>query len=142
MYQNILVPVDLSDEHSWRKALPTAVRLAQAFDATLHLITVLPGFQMPLVGQHFPTDFEPKIQDQAAEQLKAFQENHVPDDVACERMIATGKIYLEILHAASAVKAGLIVMGSHRPELADFLIGPNAQKVVQHADCSVMVVRE
>ena len=29
MYRNILVPVDLSDKHSWRKALPTAVSLVR-----------------------------------------------------------------------------------------------------------------
>jgi nucleotide-binding universal stress UspA family protein len=33
-------------------------------------------------------------------------------------------------------------MGSHRPELSDYLLGPNAGKVVRHAKCSVMVVRE
>ena len=36
----------------------------------------------------------------------------------------------------------LIVMGSHHPELKDYLLGPNAAKVMRHADCSVMVVRE
>jgi nucleotide-binding universal stress UspA family protein len=33
-------------------------------------------------------------------------------------------------------------MGSGRPELADYLLGPNADKVVRHAKCSVMAVRE
>ncbi len=33
-------------------------------------------------------------------------------------------------------------MGSHRPELSDYLLGPNAGKVVRHAKCLVMVVRE
>ena len=42
---------------------------------------------------------------------------------------------------AKEIGADLIVMGSHRPELADYLLGANAAKVVRHADCSVMVVR-
>lgn len=142
MYQNILVPVDLSDKHSWRKALPVAIRLAETFEARLNLVTVVPGFPLPIVGQHFPDDFEPKIKEQAAKQLKEFAAEQVPGAVRCKRIIAEGKIYQEILRAAEAVKADLIVMGSHRPELKDFLLGPNAQKVVHHADCSVMVVRE
>ena len=40
-----------------------------------------------------------------------------------------------------AYKPDLIVMASHRPELKDYLIGPNAARVVRHADCSVQVVR-
>ncbi|HYZ26966.1 MAG TPA: universal stress protein [Geminicoccaceae bacterium] len=44
--------------------------------------------------------------------------------------------------AARTVPAGLIVMGSHHPELKDYLLGPNAAKVMRHADCSVTVVRE
>ena len=33
-------------------------------------------------------------------------------------------------------------MASHRPELRDYLIGPNAARVMRHADASVLVVRE
>jgi universal stress protein F len=62
--------------------------------------------------------------------------------VPTRRIIAEGKIYQEILKAAQTIKADLIVMGSHHPELKDYLLGPNAAKVVRHADCSVMVVRE
>ena len=142
MYQNILVPVDLSDKHSWRKALPTAIRLAETFEARLHLITVVPGFPLPIVGQYFPDDFEPKLKQQAAQQLRDFASEQVAHAVPCKRIIAEGKVYQEILRAAEKVKADLIVMGSHRPELKDFLLGPNAQKVVHHAQCSVMVIRE
>ncbi|MCP3869045.1 MAG: universal stress protein, partial [Gammaproteobacteria bacterium] len=28
-----------------------------------------------------------------------------------------------------------------RPELKDFLLGPNAAKVVRHAECPVLVIR-
>lgn len=142
MFRNILVPVDLSDKHSWRKALPAAIRLVETFEARLNLVTVVPGFPLPIVGQHFPDDFEPKLKEQAAQQLKEFAAEQVPAEVRCKRIIAEGKIYQEILRAAETIKADLIVMGSHRPELKDFLLGPNAQKVVHHADCSVMVVRE
>jgi nucleotide-binding universal stress UspA family protein len=142
MYRNILVPVDLSDKHSWRKALPTAISLCETFEAKLHLMTVVPDFGLPMVGQFFPEGYEAKLRQQAARQLKEFAAQQVPGAIECRRIVAEGKVYQEILKAADAIKADLIVMGSHRPELADYLLGPNAGKVVRHARCSVMVVRE
>ncbi|TPQ46867.1 universal stress protein UspA, partial [Prosthecomicrobium hirschii] len=35
-----------------------------------------------------------------------------------------------------------IVVSSHRPSMATYLIGSNAAKIVRHAPCSVMVVRD
>jgi nucleotide-binding universal stress UspA family protein len=142
MFQHILVPVDLSDEHSWRKTLPTATRLCQAFQARLHLITVVPEFGLPMVGQYFPEGYEAKLRERAAEQLKTLAAAQVPAEVPTQGIVAAGRIYREILNAAKTIPADLIVMGSHHPELRDYLLGANADKVVRHADCSVMVVRE
>ena len=142
MFQNVLVPVDLSDEHSWRKALPTAVALCETFQARLHLITVVPEFGLPIVGQYFPDGYEAKLRQQAAKRLKTLAAEQVPDTVPTQRIVAEGRIYQEILNAAKTIRADLIVMGSHHPELKDYLLGANADKVMRHADCSVMVVRE
>jgi nucleotide-binding universal stress UspA family protein len=142
MYRNILVPVDLSDKHSWRKALPTAISLCETFEAKLHLMTVVPDFGLPMVGQFFPEGYEAKLRQQAAKQLRDFAAQQVPGEIECRRIVGEGKVYQEILKAADAIEADLIVMGSHRPELRDYLLGPNAAKVMRHARCSVMVVRE
>jgi nucleotide-binding universal stress UspA family protein len=142
MYRNILVPVDLSDKHSWRKALPTAISLSETFEAKLHLMTVVPDFGLPMVGQFFPEGYEAKLRQQAARQLRDFAAQQVPGEIECRRIVAEGKVYQEILKAADAIEADLIVMGSHRPELADYLLGSNADRVMRHARCSVMVVRE
>jgi nucleotide-binding universal stress UspA family protein len=56
--------------------------------------------------------------------------------------VGHGSIYAEILRASRDAGADLIVMASHRPEMKDYLIGANAARVVRHADCSVLVVRE
>ena len=39
-------------------------------------------------------------------------------------------------------EADLIVVGSHRPAMRDYLLGTNAARVVRHAHCSVLVARE
>ena len=57
------------------------------------------------------------------------------------RDVGHGTVYEEILHAAKRIDADLIVMAAHRPGQADYLLGPNAARVVRHAECSVLVVR-
>ncbi len=44
------------------------------------------------------------------------------------------------LHAKD-LKIDHVVMGAHRPSLADYLLGPNSARVARHAGCSVTVVR-
>jgi len=48
----------------------------------------------------------------------------------------------EILRVAEEAGADLIVVGSHRPAMKDYLLGTNASRVVRHARCSVLVARE
>lgn len=142
MYKNILLPIDLNDKHSWRKALPVAIRLCETFQAQLHLVTVLPEIAQPIVAQYFPEGFEEKVRNHTREALKSFADTQVPDAIECHSVVAEGRIYKMILEVARKVGADLIVMGSHTPEISDFLLGPNAAKVVRHATISVMVVRE
>lgn len=142
MYRTILLPVDLGEEASWAKALPTAVASAKSFGARLYLVTVVPDFGMSIVGQYFPEGFEQKALSEAAARLESFAAGHVPADVPCETIVAHGSVYGEILRIAGKIKADLIIMGSHRPALQDYLLGPNAARVVRHASQSVMVVRD
>lgn len=142
MYKDILLAIDLGHDESWKKALPTAVEYAKAFDATLHLCAVVPDYGMSIVGQYFPEDFEKKALADAEARLHAFVDEHVPDDLRTQVVVGHGRIYEELLRAAAQTRCDLIIMASHRPDLTDFLIGPNAIKVVSHADCSVLVVRE
>ena len=141
MYKDILLPIDLNHPETWKKSLPIALEHNKAFGARLHIMTVLPDFGMSIVGQYFPKDFEKKALAETNKKLHAFVSDNVPASVDVQHIVAHGTIYKEILHAAEQIKADLIIMASHRPELSDYLIGPNAARVVRHADVSVMVVR-
>ncbi|MSP21072.1 MAG: universal stress protein, partial [Alphaproteobacteria bacterium] len=55
--------------------------------------------------------------------------------------LRSGSITHEIIGAAKARGADLIVMTSRRPEMRDYPIGANAAQVVRHAPCSVLVLR-
>lgn len=141
MYKNILLPIDLNDESSWAKALPTAVAHCRSSGAALHLMTVVPDFGMAIVGSFFPKGYEKKAIEEVTKQLHAFKEKHVPDTLKVQHIVGHGTVYEEILRVAKTTNADLIVMGSHRPELKDYLLGPNAARVVRHSATSVLVVR-
>lgn len=142
MYNTILVPVDLDDKHSWRKAIPTAVTLCESFDAGLMVMTVIPSIDLPAIGQFLPQGFETQVQQHVTSRLKAFVSAQVPPGIEVQHVVSTGKIYQEIVHIAAKISADLIVMGSHHPDLKEYLLGPNAARVVRHARGSVMVVRD
>ena len=141
MYKDILLPVDLGNESSWKKALPTAIEYCSAFGAKLHVMTVVPDFASPMVAQFFPSDHERKMMDAADELLHNFVSDRVPDTIKVQHIVAEGTIYKTIIEMAEKIDADLIIMGSHRPELEDYLLGPNAARVVRHSDKSVLVVR-
>lgn len=141
MYKNILLTVDLGHESSWSNALPVAVEYAKVYGAALHVMTVVPDFGMSIVGSFFPKDFEKKAIGEVKQKLDAFCDERIPSDIKVRHIVGHGVVYEEILRVASEIKPDLIVMESHRPELKDYLIGPNAARVVRHANCSVQVVR-
>lgn len=142
MFKKILLSIDLNHESSWKKALPLAALMARDMGASLHVVMVVPDFGMSIVGNYFPEDFEETALKEAAEKLKAFVASHVEDDVPVQVHIGHGTIYEEIIHIADKIGCDLIVVGSHRPELQDYLLGPNAARVVRHAKQSVLVVRD
>ncbi len=141
MFLNILLPVDLNQESSWQKALPIAVEYCNAFGAALHVMNVVPDFGSALVGSYFPEGFEKKSLEGARAQLHDFVGKHVPDGVTVQHVVGYGTVYEEILRVAREIEADLILLAAHRPELKDFLLGPNASRVVRHFDGSVLVVR-
>lgn len=142
MFKKILVPLDLDQESSWARALPVAEQLAKDYGAELHVITVVPAMGMAVVGSYFPPDFEQKALASGKIALDAVVSKNAANPAAINTHVAHGTIYEEVLNAAGKLGCDLIVMTSHRPELKDYLIGPNAARVVRHATQSVFVVRD
>ena len=142
MYQDILLPLDLNNVETQQKALRAAVDLAKTYKARLHIMTVVPDFGAGVVSSFFPEDYEQKAVEEASQRMHEFVAANVPKGMQVQHIVAHGGIYEEILRSAAATKVDLIVMASHRPELSDYLLGPNAARVVRHATCSVLVVRD
>ncbi|MEO9780418.1 MAG: universal stress protein [Sedimentitalea sp.] len=140
MYDDIMLPVDPESVTASSKAIETAVRIAQDYGATLHILSVIPRLGR-YAANIFPEDFAEENADTVKRTLE-----QIGSDIALqtERLrlhVATGSVYDEIITLSRKAEIDLIVLASHRPELSDYLLGPNAARVVRHADCSVMVVR-
>ncbi len=142
MFKEILLPIDLGDVESSRKAVSAAIDLSRSEGTRLHPMCVVPGYSMSMVAQFFPEGFEEKSLAEAARQLDDFIAKNIPAEISSQAIVANGTVYEEILRTAEKIGCDLIVMASHRPELKDYLLGPNAARVVRHASCSVLVIRE
>ncbi|SDG72661.1 universal stress protein [Roseospirillum parvum] len=141
MYHDILVALDLEDPSDVSHTLPAAIHQTQASGARLHAMTVLPSFGMSIVGQYFPPGYEKDLADKVMRQLKDSVRPHLPEGLDVHFAVGEGNVYEAVLTVARRTNADLIVIGAHRPELKDYLLGPNAARVVRHADTSVLVVR-
>lgn len=142
MYKDILIPVDLGEEASWRKALPFAVEMARMFSAHLHVMTVVPDSGFHYVSQFFPAGYETRMIEETNETLHAFVRENVPEGIPVQHIVAHGSIYREIVKAVEEIGADAVIMASHTPGLSDVVIGPNAERVLHHVKCSVFVIRE
>ena len=139
MFKRVLVAVDLGDRAGFDRSMDTAEELAEKHGAELHVVTVLPTFSMPIVGSYFPSSHEDAVLEKARTALADWLGARKP---GAKGHVAHGTIYDEIMKAADKLNCDVIVMASHRPELKDYLLGPNAARVVRHAKQSVFVVRE
>jgi nucleotide-binding universal stress UspA family protein len=141
MYKKILFSVDLNDPTSWEKALPAALNQVQAFGAELHVLTVVPELPLGVVNLYFADDAGARLVKAAKKALTEFIEKRIPAGFRVKPHVAHGTIYTCILDAAEAIGVDLIIMASHRPAVRDYLLGPNAARVVRHSTRSVLVVR-
>ena len=141
MFSSILLPIDIGAAGVARQ-LDYAVATARQWDATLHLLTVVPDYGMSIVGSFFPAGHEEAAQEKARAELAPYVERARAEGARSEGHVGHGSIYDQILKFAEHLDCDLIVIGAHRPELKDYLLGPNAARVVRHARQSVVVIRE
>lgn len=147
---NILFPIDLNHESSWKPVLPVAVELARSRDASLHVMTVVPKLKgtpgLPSgadFGENVPSleEYNRRMQEAMEQELARFVQEEVPDDIRVEKVVGVGSVYRQILQVSEDIDANLIVMSGYRPSLQSFLLGTNAERVARHAGCSVYIVR-
>lgn len=141
MADQFLLALDLGDPDSVQRILPVAEDMAEKFKAQLHVLCVVPNYSMPIVGSFFPEGFEKKALEAGKTALVDAIAANAKDPGAIKGHVTNGSIYEEIIRVSDELECGLIIMESHRPALKDYLLGPNAARVVRHAKQSVYVHR-
>ena len=141
MFKNILVPVDLRHDYSLQQAAPAALGYQRLYGARLHVVSVVPALDLGAPSLNLPKDFNRRAITEAKTRLSGYVSKHLPADAAATQIVREGSIYREILAVAAEVKADIIIMASRKPSLQTYLLGTNAARVVEHATCSVLVVR-
>lgn len=143
MSKSILCALELNGDAIDRKVLEQAARLAELDGAQLDVVNVLPDFGESWVSGFFEEHHHEKAVKDAAQRLKNMCEAVLGAErnAKVRHVVATGKAYQEILKTAEKAGSDLIVIGAHKPDLKDYLLGPNAARVIRHCGCSVFVVR-
>ena len=147
---NYLAPIDLEDETLSAGVIEKTVQMATGVPgAKIYLMTVIPGIS-PGIDQRYAVRGEmqgsaeyplQQWKDEAAKELQDIANKNVPKEMQGGIVVENGTVYREVVEAAKDLNIEHIVMGAHRPSLADFLLGPNSARVARHAGCSVTVVR-
>jgi len=140
VYSRILVAVDLDEPSSWQKPIATALALADCFGAKVALAYVVPDTVLMLQAQWSVSSVRAIMEDARIKLMKVTRDHAADRDL--EEIVRSGPVYAGLIEAGETFEADLIVLSSRRPEMKDYLLGANASRVVRHAKCSVMVVRD
>lgn len=140
MTAKILVALDLEHGTANDELLQNATKLAAAEGADIDLLTVIDSAP-PGVAQFMQPGYEKLVGERVEAKLDEIAARLDAGGGRIETSVRFGGVYNEILAHAAKTGADLIITGSHRPNVADYLLGTNAARVVRHAECSVLVVR-
>ena len=141
MSKHILCAVDLTHIDDARALVAEAGRLAEMQGAILSLVTVLPDYGTSFVGSFFKEGTLKQAGEAARVALHKLADEVLPGHGNVQCIVEIGSIYEKTLEASKVCNADLIVVGAHKPDLADRIIGPNAARIARHADASVLVAR-
>lgn len=141
-FRRILVPVDFSEPS--RQAVQCAMQIAPRFDAQLTLLHVVEPIATPDFDA-FPLSAEPAKVIRAAKarmELLCKQEG-LQAPLLQELQARQGKAFQEIVDSARRSRMDLIIIATHGyTGLTHVLLGSTTERVVRHASCPVLVVRQ
>ncbi len=139
----ILVPLDFSPPS--KKALKYAVRFARQFGAKLTLVHVIEPVTLPDFDASFPLALENDQLTSAAktELESAVKSARIPDGTVEKVLVRFGRSFHEITEVARTRKVDLIIISTHGyTGLKHALLGSTTERVVRHAPCPVLVLRQ
>lgn len=141
--KRIFAPIDFSNLS--KDALPYVRLLAEAFSGEIVLGTVIEQYPIvPHPGSEVSAQFIVPMMRSAGTELEALaDEVRQLTHVKVTAKVSAGRPFQQICSMAAKSAADLIVLTTHGyTRLKRMLIGGTAERVVRHAKCPVLVVRE
>lgn len=153
--KKILVPTDYSEQASY--ALDFAYQIARKSKAEIYLVNVVdyPGLStawsggMNVIGGVEPPfdtldeKFISNLLDRSKEELKSMAKKLNEHDVTIHEIVEIGNPYFVITEKIDQEDINLVIMGSKGASgLEEMLIGSNTEKVVRHAKCPVITIKQ
>lgn len=136
MFKKILVPVDLSHGAIAGQMINVARQMGGK-DVEVHIVHVvhdIPAYAAVEISSELLAKTHKAVEQELEDLAKA---NHL----TTKPELRHGSAGSGILDAADDLGADLIIIGSHKPGLADYFLGSTASRVVRHAQCPVLVMR-
>lgn len=141
MMRHILCAVDLTHDGDARAILVESGRLAVFYGAHMSVITVLPDYGSSWVGTFFKEGALDEAAQAASDALHKMVVEVLPEQQGVQHIIDVGSAYEKVLEAVEKIGADMVVVGAHRPDFKDRILGPNAARIVRNAGVSVLVIR-
>jgi nucleotide-binding universal stress UspA family protein len=141
--KSILVPIDFSAPS--KMALAYAVAVARQFKAKLTLLHVVEPVATPDFAASFPLVMEDdKLMAAAKKELEgAAKAARIPRGMVEKKLVRFGRSFHEITSAARTRKVDLVIIATHGyTGLKHAVLGSTTERVVRHAPCPVLVVRQ
>jgi nucleotide-binding universal stress UspA family protein len=140
MFKKILVPIDIDYPETAAAVYQKAVEIGKLSNAEIRLISVMPGFGMPIVASYIPDEVRKEVTDRFEESLEKFIKDHCDEPIS--HTVRTGKNWEEIIKAADKWEADLIVVHHNRRyEINEVFSRSCSQRVADNANCSVLRLR-
>lgn len=140
MFKKILIPIDIDHPETAAAVYRKAAEAAQKSDAEIRLVSVMPGFGMPIVASYISDDVRREVRDRFKTAVEKFVKDNCPEQVSYT--VRTGRNWREIIKVAEEWGADLIVVyHNRRREINEAFSKSCSQNVADNAKCSVLWLR-
>lgn len=140
MFKKILVPIDVEYPRTSKAVYDNAALIAKQSNAEVRLVSVMPGFSMPIVASFVTDEMKDEAQKEFKKALKDFTDKNCGENVSAKVLV--GKNHEVILKMAEKWEADLVVVyHNHRRKVNEAFSQNCAQKIIKNAKCSVLRLR-
>lgn len=140
MFKKILVPIDVEYPRTSKAVYDNAADIARLMNAEIRLVSVMPGFSMPIVASFVTDEMKKEALKEFKKALKQFTDENCTEKVAAKVLI--GKNHEVILKMAEDWDADLIVVyHNHRRKVNEAFSQNCARMIIKNAQCSVLRLR-